>query len=316
MAAADAKLADTQVTVMAVARADSSSVKFILQTRPELIVPVPSNSYYSWTVAPDGHLYVTSPAEEAVFRVNPDGSRELIVKGPFSWADELRAGPDGSLWLMRSQPIRIDPIAKTQETYPCPVSLSCSSFGILIDSKKRAWGGHGELQRTDLLTGEVSAIPEAKGKDFNQRGQIVGDTYWGIYESTVLSVNTDTLAAKTYTFPGISSIYNVFARGNTFAFIGVTNTPNLGDHGLYTFDTSTGILTPHPIENQPRVQILGQDSNGILWVSGSKWLRYDPKSKQVLQEMPALSSTTMYVTPNGNIWYVTTKGFFFVARQQ
>jgi hypothetical protein len=312
--AVDTKLVDAEVILVVTSGVDSATTKINLQTKPELISPIPDNSRYSWTVALDGNLYVTSPGEEAIFRINSDGSRELIVRGAFSWADELKAGSDGSLWVMRSQPIRIDPISKTQETYPCPASLSCYSFGIIIDSKKRAWDGHFELKRTDLLTGQVVNIPEAKGKDYIQRSQIIGDTFWGVYEKTIIAINTDTLAVKTYNFPEFSSIYNFFISGDTISLTATSSSSISSPPQIYLFNVKTGLLTPHPLENTYQAQIIGQDSNGIFWVmSDRKWLRYDPKNKAVLEKLPLLAWGAK-VTPNGDIWCFTEKGFFFVAR--
>jgi hypothetical protein len=315
--ATDTKFANTEVMVTATSGANSSSTKFTLQTRPELIVPAPACCRYTWLFAPDGNPYVISPSEKAVFRINPDGSREPIVEGNFSWANTLRPGSDGSLWILDSVdfgPTRIDPVAKTTETFERFYPQEIYSTAI-VDAKKRVWDGHFGLKRTDLITGKTVEIPEARGKNFAQRHQIVGETYWGVYDTTVISVNTDTLAAKTYSIPGMSSVYNIFIQGKTIALTGVSKTASLGDYGLYTFDTETETLISHPIQNLPRIQVMGQDSNGILWLSDwTKWLRYDPKSKNVLQEMPTLSSTTTHVTLNGDLWYITEKGFFFVPR--
>jgi hypothetical protein len=326
--AADTKLVDAEVTLAVTSRVESASAKINLQTKPELISPTPDISSFSWTVALDGNLYVTSLREEAIFRVNSDGSRELIANGDFSWASGLKAGSDGSLWVMRSQPIRIDPVSKTQKMYPCPVSLSCNRGDIIIDSKKRAWGGNYELQRTDLLTGQVVSIPETKGKTSSQRQQIVGDTFWGVYadnfsENTIIAVNTDTLAVKTYNFPELSSIYNFFVSGDTISLTALSSSPSFSQPQIYLFNTKTGVLTPHPFENTSQAQIIGQDSNAILWImTDRKWLRYDPKNKTVLQELPQLAwaaavnrtDAKAAVTPNGDIWCFTAKGFFFVAR--
>jgi hypothetical protein len=300
-AAADAKFADTTVTLTAVSGANSVSADLMIQTRPKLTFAVPNNA--SWELGADGQMYVYLPAERGVFRINQDGSRELIVTGDFS-CGQLYAAPDGSMWMGDSDFIRIDTQAKTYERLKDPDGGSgCISF--TPDTNKRVWYTTGRLIRLDFISQQKQIVPDsqalgvAPSKIFNNR-------FWGALDKNVGMIDTNTLAVKKYQIPGVFNINAFYVHDDAVS---------VGDGTkLFVLNTSTAVITEHqPDGITGFMYLMGQEQDGSLWVAGfNKWVRYNPTTKQITKELPALSSTKVYVTPTGKIWYITTAGLFFV----
>jgi hypothetical protein len=300
-AAADTKFVDTQVTLTAVSSAESASANVTIQTRPKLTFPLPTIA--SWEMGADGQMYVHLPAERSIFRVNQDGSRELIVTGDFPCGG-LYAAPDGSLWTSHRGFTRIDVNAKAFEILDNPTGGSgCGS--LLPDANKKIWDVFGQVVRYDLVSQQKTTVPDSQNLGFIP-SKIVNNQLWGALGSNLGMINTTTLEIKKYQIPGAFNVNAFYVHDNMVA---------LGDGTkLFVLNTSTGAIVEHQPEGITGFSyLMGQEQDGSLWIAGfGKWVRYNPITKQITKELPALSSTKVYVTPTGKLWYVTTAGLFFI----
>jgi hypothetical protein len=300
-AAADTKFVDAQVPLTAVSGLNSASANLIIQTRPKLTFPVPGNA--SWELGADGQMYVLLPAEHGVFRVHPDGSRELIVTGDFPCGG-LYAAPDGSLWTSHRGFTRIDVNAKTVEILDNPTGGSgCGS--LIPDANKNIWDVVGQVVRFDLVSQQKTTVPDSQNLGF-MPSKIVNNQLWGASGSNLGMINTTTLEIKKYQVLGAFNINAFYVHDDTVAVSDGAK--------LFVLNTSTGTVVEHKPEGIAGfMYLMGQEQDGSLWISGGgKWFRYNPTTKQITKELPALSSTKVYVTPTGTLWYITTAGLFFV----
>jgi uncharacterized repeat protein (TIGR01451 family) len=283
-----------------------------LTTINEFPVPTPNGQPSKLTAGPDGNVWFTESAGNAIGRVTPAGVvTEFPVPTPSSYPEGITTGPDGNLWFVEEGPTSGLVHSKIGRITPSGVITEFTIGTFPSSPTSIAAGSDGNLWFTEFDANSIGRItPSGIITDFpipvfdTEPASIVAGPDGNLWftENNGMNIGRITTGGFITQFPYTDFTEDIAAGpdGNLWFTDAI-------DHRIGRI-TTTGVVTPVPLPPLGVLRGICTGPDGNLWVANRSSNAIDQITPAgIATSFPVLTATSnptgVASGPDGNIWF-------------